>query len=170
LNTTTSDLAKINDPATRNIVFDKKPHIPIHDKVPVLLILRDNIVANIVLRSNDLVWYNRTKITLFANQSKIVTMYIWIPSFIKPGFIFTSRLRTDNIIAVTPRVSVWPDTILRVKVSDKNNASFIATNDKSRIIEFISNIMGLNISIQILLHTGFIRVRIRHLIAFQMLT
>ncbi len=117
----TTDLVKIKNNTVRNIIFDKKPHTPIHGKIPVVLIIRDNKPVYIVLRTNDLVWYNVTRITLTANQSRTITMHIWIPGFIKPGFTFekSNLIGTINIVTTTPRVSIWPATITKIEVVKK---------------------------------------------------
>lgn len=117
----TADLVKIKNGTVRNIIFDKKPHTSIHGKIPVVLIIRDNKPAYIVLRTNDLVWYNVTRLVLAANQSRTITMYIWIPGFIKPGFTFdkSNLIGTINIVTMTPRVSIWPATIAKIEVVKK---------------------------------------------------
>lgn len=65
----TLDLAKISNQSTKNIVFNKKPHNPIHDKVPVVLVQQGNTIINVILRSRPCMVYV-TNITLQANQSK----------------------------------------------------------------------------------------------------
>ena len=117
----TMDLMKIKNSTVRNIIFLKKPYNPIHDKIPVVLIIRDNKPAYIVLRTNDLVWYNVTRITLAVNQSITIIMHIWIPGFIKPGYVFekSNLIGTINIAATTPRVSIWPATITKIEVIGK---------------------------------------------------
>ncbi len=114
----TMDLMKIKNDTVRKIIFVKKPYNPIHDKIPAVLIIRGNKPAYIVLRTNDLVWYNVTRITLAVNQSITIIMYIWIPGFIKPGYVFekSNLIGTINIATTTPRVSIWPATITKIEV------------------------------------------------------
>ncbi|MEB3755975.1 MAG: hypothetical protein GSR79_03855 [Desulfurococcales archaeon] len=52
---------------------------------------------------------------------KIVIMYIWIPSFIKPSYVPEkgNSLGTDNIVTTTPNASIWPESITRIEVTDK---------------------------------------------------
>ena len=49
----TTDLMKIKNKMVRNMIFVKKPYNPIHGKIPVVLIIRSNKPAYIVLRTND---------------------------------------------------------------------------------------------------------------------
>ena len=102
----TTDLMKIKNKMVRNMIFVKKPYNPIHGKIPVVLIIRSNKPAYIVLRTNDPVRYNVTRITPAANQSRTITMHIWTLGFIKPGYVFeksnligTINLATDKRIS-----------------------------------------------------------------------
>ncbi len=115
----TTDLSKMNNKTAKEVMFSDKPFLFHYGKIPVVVI-KNNKLELIALRSNDLVWYNESRIVLQANQSRIITMYVWIPDFIKPGFIFNGAniIGTSNIEAETPKVSIWPDGLREIIIKN----------------------------------------------------
>ena len=116
----TTDLVKMNNKTAKEAIFSNKPFLFHYGKIPVVVI-KNNKLELIALRSNDLVWYNESRIVLKANQSRIITMYVWIPDFIKPGFVFNGAniIGTSNIDAETPKVSIWPDGFREIIIVGK---------------------------------------------------
>ncbi len=116
----TTDLVKMNNKTAKEAIFSNKPFLFHYGKIPVVVI-KNNKLELIALRSNDLVWYNESRIVLKANQSRIITMYVWIPDFIKPGFVFNGAniIGTSNIDAETLKVSIWPDGFREIIIVGK---------------------------------------------------
>ncbi|NPA99383.1 MAG: hypothetical protein GXO43_08390 [Crenarchaeota archaeon] len=115
----TTDFDRIHNKTIRKIMLNiMELHSFNKDKVPVLIVTRNGKPYLIAMRSNDLVWYNVTRLVLRANQTVVVTMYIWIPSFIKPGYVFNGAniVGTDNIVSETPHVVIWPVSIKEIIV------------------------------------------------------
>ncbi|MCD6195305.1 MAG: hypothetical protein J7J82_00765, partial [Staphylothermus sp.] len=116
----TTDLVKMSNKTAKEAIFSNKPLLFHYGKIPVVVI-KNNKIELIALRSNDLVWYNESRVILRANQSRIITMYIWIPDFIKPGFVFNkaNTIGTLGIDTETPKVSIWPDGFREVIIVGK---------------------------------------------------